>query len=124
MVKMTNDTSILADFRRILWYSKRSKSKKASVRYIDHGDYATLFVSCGGGVQHTIGMMIDPAKQGTFVLGNYSKDFPEIQDRYTELELPDDYRQRLVDINTYEGRRLHELCEDLLAEVIRNGDTQ
>ena len=84
-----------------------------------------MFVSCGGMVQHTVGMMVDPVKQGTFVMGIYPQgDFNEIQDRYTEVKLPDSYREKLLDLDTYRERKLHELCEDLLVQVIRNGDRE
>ena len=113
----------LAGFRMHILYSLRSPFRKASVRYADHGDYAQMFVSCGGIVQHTVGMMVDPARNGTFFLGYYSQDdFSEIRERYAEAELSEDYRQRFLDPSTYRGRKLHGLCEDLLVQVIRNGD--
>ena len=90
---------------------------------MDYGSYVQMFVSCGGMIPHTVGMIVDPERNGTFVLGYYSHDeFDELMSRYTEVELPESYRQRLLDINTYKGRNLHEVCEDLLVGVIRNGE--
>ena len=110
----------LGYFRTFIWYSLKSPEATASVRYLDYGNYAQMFVSCGRSVVHTVGMMVDPERTGTFVLAYYPQnDFDGIMERYAEVELPGAYRQKLLDLRTYRGRRLHEVCEDILVNLIR-----
>ena len=105
--------------RTLLWYATKS-SPPVTVRYLDYGKFVQMFVSYEGPVIHTLSMMVDPERQGTFFVGYYlPEDFEGLWQRYQEIELPDPYRERMLKLDTYKGSGFHEVCEDILVNLIR-----